>query len=213
MTKYILPSEVAQHNTPEDLWVSFLDHVWDLTSVVKGREHEISVLPIIQNAGRDISHWFNPNTKNIKTRIDPVSELEVPHLPFEGPLLDVPSITPGVGDIPTDDPWWRKEDLQVGTLSKNPRFIRIVNTLTKQEDLIECAGEESLIDILGRFKRINAHAESYTWKFLGKVLVMEKTLDQNGIYDERDTFARLNIDYDTYIPAILIYFNDDLTVA
>jgi hypothetical protein len=89
----------------------------------------------------------------------------------------------------------------------------MLNTLTGLEDMIEVAGEECLNDILVRFKRINAHADSYTWKFQGKVLTMEKTLDWNGILDESSLFARLNLDYDMYIPAIMLYFNDDLTVA
>ena len=212
MTGYILPSEVALHNTSQDCWVSFLDHVWDLTDLVKDRPNDPLVLPIIKAAGTDISHWFNPQTKNIRTRIDDISELEVPNLPMEH-LLDVPDISPSTGLVPSSNPWWRQENRIVGKLSKKPRFIRIVNTLTGLEDVIEVAGEESIEDIRTRFKKINSHADSYTWKFLGRVLVMEKTLDQNGIYDESAKFARLNLDFDMYIPAILIYFNDELTVS
>lgn len=212
MTQYILPSEVALHNTSQDCWVSFLDHVWDLTDLVKDRSNDPLVLPLIKAAGTDISHWFNPQTKDIRTKIDAVTELEVPNLPVEQ-LLDVPNISPAVGTVPPATPWWKQENRIVGKLSKHPRFIRIVNTLTGLEDLLEVAGEESIEDIRTRFKKINAHADSYTWKFLGRVLVMEKTLDQNGIIDESSKFARLNLDYDMYIPAILIYFNDELTVA
>jgi hypothetical protein len=133
-------------------------------------------------------------------------------LPVER-LLHVPKIGAETGTVPPALPWWRDESQIVGRLSKNPRWIRIVNTLTGLEDLLEVAGEEPLWDILARFKKINSHADSYTWKFQNKVLTMEKTLDQNGILDESALFARLNMDYDMYIPAILIYFNDDLTVA
>jgi hypothetical protein len=138
--------------------------------------------------------------------------MEIPHLPGDT-LLDVPKIGAGTGAVPPSLPWWRDETQKIGKLSKNPRWIRIVNTLTGLEDIREVAGEESLNDVLVRFKRINSHAGSYTWKFQGVVLDMEKTLEENGILDESATFARLNMKYDTYIPAILIYFNDDLTVA
>lgn len=210
--KWILPSEVAMHNTGEDCWVSFLDYVWDLTNLVQANKNEPGVLPIIKAAGTDISHWFNPHTKSIRTMIDPVTELETPHLPFTD-LLHVVNVTPNTTEIAVKDPWWRDESQIVGRLSKNPRYIRIVNTLTSKEDPLEVAGEETLLEILGRFKKINSHADSYTWKFQSKTLQMEKTLEENGILDESKKFARLNLDYDMYIPAIMIYFNDDLTVA
>ena len=210
--KWILPSEVAMHNTSDDCWVSFLDHVWDLTKLVQAHKNELGVQPIIRAAGTDISHWFNPSTNDIKTMIDPKTNLEVPHLPVEN-LLHMPNLTPNTTETPVANPWWKDRSQIVGKLSKNPRYIRILNTLTQTEDLLEVAGEETLNDILERFKKINSHAESYTWKFQGNVLKMEKTLDQNGILDESAKFARLGLDYDMYIPAILIYFNDDLTVA
>ncbi|EAY19060.1 Cytochrome b5-like Heme/Steroid binding domain containing protein [Trichomonas vaginalis G3] len=212
MTKWILPSEVALHNTSTDCWVSFLGKVWDLTKLIADNKNDLGIQPIIKSAGTDISHWFNPDTKDIKTRIDPVTELEVPHVPFDC-LLHLPNPTPNTTEIPVAKPWWKDESQIIGQLSKNPRYIRIVNTLTSKEDLIEVAGEETLNDILERFKAINSHADSYTWKFQGNVLKMEKTLEQNGIHDESAKFARLGLDFDMYIPAILIYFNDDLTAA
>ena len=41
---------------------------------------------------------------------------------------------------------------------------------------------------------------------------MAKTLDENGIADESDEFERLGLPNDYYIPALHIYFNDDLTL-
>jgi hypothetical protein len=60
---------------------------------------------------------------------------------------------------------------------------------------------------------LNKHAASYTWKRLGRPLDMEKTLEQNDIPDESKEFLDLNIEEDEYIPAIHLYYNDDLTVA
>ena len=52
-----------------------------------------------------------------------------------------------------------------------------MNTLTKHDDKIEVASEESLNEILDRYLEINSHAASYTWKRLGKVLDMSLNLD------------------------------------
>mgnify|MGYP001557732043 CR=1 FL=1 len=38
--KYYTPSEVAVHNTLEDLWVSFLGKVYDLTPLINKPEHK-----------------------------------------------------------------------------------------------------------------------------------------------------------------------------
>ena len=59
----------------------------------------------------------------------------------------------------------------------------------------------------------NSHARSYTWKFNGKVLGMEKTLDENGVPDESEQFYNLSIDdtNEVCISEVQVYYNDDLT--
>lgn len=42
---------------------------------------------------------------------------------------------------------------------------------------------------------------------------MAKNLAENEIPDETDELLELGIDVDDYIPAIHLYFNDDLTIA
>ena len=42
---------------------------------------------------------------------------------------------------------------------------------------------------------------------------MGKTLEQNDIPDETAEFLDLNIEEDEYIPAVHLYYNDDLTVS
>ena len=87
-----------------------------------------------------------------------------------------------------------------------------------------------------RYLPYNSHAGSYTWKFLGNVLDMNLTLEENNVPDERELYAKLNLvrfpppppfpflsSYvtgawdaqpdDFYAPLIHLYFNDDLTVA
>lgn len=39
---------------------------------------------------------------------------------------------------------------------------------------------------------------------------MDKTLEENGIPDEMDTFTNLGLPANLYIPGIFVYHNDDL---
>jgi hypothetical protein len=84
--------------------------------------------------------------------------------------------------------------------------------LSKQDDIIQVASEETLSEILDRYLPLNDHAASYTWKRLGRPLDMELTLEENGIEDESREFLELDIDEDYYTPAVHLYYNDDLTV-
>ena len=112
------------------------------------------------------------------------------------------------------NPWWEDEHRYcIGRLTKRTRQIRLINTLTKHDDVLEVASEESINEILDRYLILNSHAASYTWKRLGNVLDMSKNLEENGIEDERDELTDLGIHHDEYIPAIHLYFNDDLTIA
>nr|XP_045231333.1 chromodomain-helicase-DNA-binding protein 3 isoform X10 [Macaca fascicularis] len=119
--RYFTPAEVAQHNRPEDLWVSYLGRVYDLTSLAQEYKGNLLLKPIVEVAGQDISHWFDPKTKD------------------------------------------------VGVL-------------------------ESIWEILHRYLPYNAHAASYTWKYEGKNLNMDFTLEENGIRDEEEEFDYLNMD-------------------
>ena len=101
----------------------------------------------------------------------------------------------------------------VGSLTTKGRKIRLINMLTKHEDILEVASEESINEILDRYLEINTHAASYTWKRLGRELDMNKNLSQNDIPDETEELLELGIDLDDYIPAIHLYFDDDLTIA
>ena len=66
-------------------------------------------------------------------------------------------------------------------------------------------------EILKRYLPYNSHATSYTWKYFGKNLDMEKTLEENGVEDEAEEMYQLRMDQDEFLPPINLYFNDDLT--
>ncbi len=111
-------------------------------------------------------------------------------------------------------PWWKdNEKYKIGNLTKRKRKIRIINMLTKHDDILEVACEESMNEILDRYLELNLHAASYTWKRMGKVLDMSLNLEDNGIPDETEELLELGIDLDDYTPAIHLYFDDDLTIA
>jgi len=89
----------------------------------------------------------------------------------------------------------------IGHLTRQTRKIRITNVLSNQSDVLEVSFhytlnfkqisqiycciiqvccEESLADIRERYLKYNSNAKSYTWKSSGRVLNMEKTLEENG---------------------------------
>ena len=88
----ITPAEVAKHNRADDLWVSSYGKVYNLTALVAENPGHL-VQPIIDAAGTDISHWFDPVTKTVKTWIDPETEFETPFTPM-GVFLHCPPPTP-----------------------------------------------------------------------------------------------------------------------
>ena len=169
--------------------------------------------PILKAAGTDISHWFDGKTGAPRTCLDPDLGLPVPYTP-QGRYLHLPPDGPA-SDWNNDFglPWWRNPVRCIGLLSAQTRYIRITNTLTHQEDTLEVATEETLSEILERYIDYNAHARSYTWKRLGRVLDMDLTLHENGIENEEDTFYDLSLPDNYYYPALYLYFNDDLTEA
>jgi len=110
-------------------------------------------------------------------------------------------------------PWWNNtETYCIGRLTKKSRPINIMNTLTKEEHVLDVASEETMNEILDRFLIHNFHAASYTWKRLGKVLDMNLSLAENGIEDDSKECLMLGIDPEEYIPTIHLYFDDDLTI-
>eukprot|EP00656_Telonema_subtile_P026187 TRINITY_DN2816_c0_g2_i11.p1 TRINITY_DN2816_c0_g2~~TRINITY_DN2816_c0_g2_i11.p1 ORF type:complete len:158 (-),score=25.51 TRINITY_DN2816_c0_g2_i11:288-761(-) len=110
-------------------------------------------------------------------------------------------------------PWWRDGSLKIATLSQQQRQVRIVNTLTHHEHVIEVCSEETCGEILERYLDYNKHAGSYTWKRLGNILEMHQTLEENGVVDESESLTELGLPDDYYLPALHLYYNDDLTIA
>lgn len=213
--RYYTPYDVSLHFKSGDLWVVIFGEVFNLTSLVQRNIHSPLCQPLIDNAGKDISHFFNAKTKEPLTKIDTETGKQIYHCPY-GRFLHVPSPDPTSYDEPrVDIPWWRDRNYVIGKLSKKVRKLRIINMLTHQQDVIEVPCEETIEEIQERYLVVNEHASSYTWKTVAnKPLDMEGTLDDNQIFDETERFEELGIPEDEwYIPPILIYFDDDLTEA
>lgn len=209
---YYTPADVAAHNSSHDCWVSYFGNVYDLTPLLAQYSGPLAQ-PIIDAAGTDISHWFDENTGEPKTHVDPVTRLEEVYCPW-GRYIHVPPQGPESNwSTNFGTPWWADNTYFIGRLAARTRKVQMVNLLTKQKNTLEVPVEETCEEIRARYLLHNAHAISYTWKRLGKPLNMQKTLEENGIKDETEEFQRLGIDGDDHIPVIHLYFDDDLTEA
>ncbi|GCB83511.1 hypothetical protein scyTo_0024068, partial [Scyliorhinus torazame] len=60
-SRFFSSREVAVHNSMGDLWVSFLGKVYDLSLLTQQFKGDILLKPILEAAGKDISHWFDEN--------------------------------------------------------------------------------------------------------------------------------------------------------
>ena len=132
-----------------------------------------------------------------------------------GRFLHIPPMIPDSSWDPAQCrlPWWNNDSLRIGQLTEKTRKLRVINLTTGDDDVIEVCSEETMNEILDRYMDLNEHAASYTWKRLGRPLDMDKTLAENDIPDETEEFIDLGIDEESYIPAVHLYYNDDLTVA
>ena len=67
MRRFYTPTEVAQHNTASDCWVSFFFGVYDLSKLLAAQPASQSELcvPIAKVAGCDITNWFDPISQEV----------------------------------------------------------------------------------------------------------------------------------------------------
>ncbi|XP_069502386.1 cytochrome b5 domain-containing protein 1 [Ambystoma mexicanum] len=209
--RFFTPREVSTHTTPKDLWVSYLGKVYDLSPLIAKYAGNVLLKPIIEAGGKDISHWFNPKTKDIRTHIDHMTGCLKYYTP-QGRFIHIPPPLPRTDwDNSFGRPWWKDSSYEAGILSTKTRFIRIINTMTSQQQVLEVCNEETITEILQRYLPYNSHAASYTWKYKGTNLDMDKTLEENGVHDEDEEFYELRMDAAEYMPYLYLYFNDDLT--
>ncbi|KAJ3225610.1 Cytochrome b5 domain-containing protein 1 [Chytriomyces hyalinus] len=213
--RYYTPAEVEAHNAPYDLWLSWHGHVYDLSVLADERRGDPLLVPILKNAGKDISHWFDKKTGDLKTCVNPLTGTVIGYTP-EGRFLHVPPPLPRADwdAYSVQIPWWLdRQQYCIGKLGSRTRKIIIKNTLTQDEHIIEVCIEEKLSAIQDRYMSLNGHAKGYMWKRLGTLLDMNTTLEENGVKDEGLLMEKLGMDEEQYLPTIHLYFSDDLTIA
>ena len=112
MVKYFTNDEIACHNNPEDCWVSIFSDVYNISELIR-ENRGVLANPLIKAAGTSISHWFKENSRDIKTYIDPVRNIEMPYTPY-GRFIHVPPPDPmdRVESVPT--PWWKDTKYIIG---------------------------------------------------------------------------------------------------
>jgi hypothetical protein len=199
--------------------VIVLGKVYDLSPLL-AEDHGLLVDPLVEAAGTDISHWFDRATGDVKTHVDPVSNVTTPYTPM-GRFVHVPSMLPSSAESTegTQAPWWKGSTYVVGTLTARARNIRIVNLLSSHEHIVEVCAENTIEDMQRRYLDFNAHCGSYTWKALMagefRPLDVHKTLQENGVADDGGQLDTLGLDEDSpeMLTTLVLAFNDDLTIA
>ncbi|KAI8434653.1 hypothetical protein MSG28_003186 [Choristoneura fumiferana] len=165
-------------------------------------------MTIIAYAGKDISHWFRGSDWVQYTH--PVACTTTSFRQHGHGFRD--PVTPSTKWRPYEKPWWLDDSLVVGSATARTRPIRITNTVTGSTVTLEVCSEETICEIMMRYLPHNSHMMSYSWRYLGRPICYNRTLEQNGIPDERDRFSEVLLPENLHIPAILVYYNDDLTI-
>ena len=64
LRRYYTPTEIGLHNTADDCWVSFFNEVYNLSKLIQDNYSD-ECRTIIKAAGNDITHWFDPITREV----------------------------------------------------------------------------------------------------------------------------------------------------
>jgi hypothetical protein len=156
--RWFMRKDVALHCHHGDLWLSVLGRVLNLTGLV-AKHSGSSVQPLIDAAGTDVSHWFDPSTGDVRTHVSPLTEHEAPYTPRRNggvAFLHVPDHSRVGSDVeaPPEVPWWRDESLMVGRLTARSRKVRLLNMESTLEVTLEVPSEEIIGDIATRYIKL-----------------------------------------------------------
>lgn len=218
----------------QDCWLVIFDRVLDVSPLF-AEGHGLLAEPMLAAAGGDVSHWFVQNAEDglpdLKTHVDPVSGLRTPYCP-DGRFIHVPELSPRTDSVTESLPWWRNQSYHIGRLSTRARRVRLINTLTSHDHDMTVAAECTVSDVQEKYLGHNAHAGGYTWKSLVRgefrPLDMGKTMHENEVEGAAeaegqaevvpggaDELLKLGMDPDHLdnIPVLMLYFNDNLTIA
>ncbi|XP_071656230.1 cytochrome b5 domain-containing protein 1 [Patagioenas fasciata] len=180
-------------------WVSARGRVLRLGPGLRDRAGDPELRPLLDAAGSDVSHWFDPQTGDPLQRVEPRSGL-VRGVPPGGPPLEPRSDWVP----PRDPPWWGDPRLCVGTVTGTPRHLRLRNNLTGDDIVIEVCGEQAGGLLQGALPW-NTHILGYAWR-CGGVPVSPHLPPPPPDGDDGDGDDG---DGDDSPPTVLLYFADD----
>ena len=197
---YYSLNELAQHNDSTDAWICLFGLIYDITPLVPTGLFQ----QFVNHAGHDLSLFFDEQTHEPRTRIDPQTHQSVP-------LIDHLSAIQAHNSAP----FWQTTDYLIGRLIEHPRLIRLLHSFDPlHPHLLEVDDDETVGQIAKKFLAHNAHVFSYTWRYDGRTLDFHKTLRENGIDNDEVQHEkyiwRSNTDFH---PTIVLHYTDDLTIA
>ncbi len=208
VVQYFTLLDLKKRNTVENYSVSLFGDIYDLTGLIRKNRETKQADNMLKWAGQDITHFFDPKTKNPKQPDNYLLNLKSKREIEKNQLFHF--------DLKERDtsPWYQNNSLVIGKLTKREIKIKIVNTLSYTEDILIVPIEETLNEICDRYLKKNFHAKSYVWKDLdGRVLKMDLDLYENNLGENLEEIDYLDIpEKQIYIPSIFLYFKDDLTI-
>ncbi|XP_055921240.1 cytochrome b5 domain-containing protein 1 [Eupeodes corollae] len=203
MIKYYIYDEIVIHDKIDDFWVNIHRDVIDLTPLLQDRRDSwnLNLEYMLGFGGKDLSSYFykdgtprcetSPQTGKKRVLFPPIVEVTTSDM------------------LRTKEKIWSQDPkYKIGKLTKQERQIRIINTLTGTTQLMKVCEEDTIYDIMVKYKRFyNFHASSYIWKkkpgSKSRRLFFNKTLTENGFFKENHGIP----------PSIWLYYSDDLTIA
>ena len=147
--RYYTKNDVSKHFQSGDLWITMFNRVLDLSPLIQDNFTSALCKPLIDNAGKDISHFFNPKTQEPLTRIDASTGNKVFFTPYGRFLHVLPVQATSEAELMPKNgiPWWRDTKYRIGLLSEKERRVRVINMLTHQEHVVGCPCEETIEEI------------------------------------------------------------------
>jgi Cytochrome b5-like Heme/Steroid binding domain len=106
------------------------------------------------------------------------------------------------------------QHLKVGNLASKSRLIKIVNSLTGNSVSLWIPSTFTILEITQAYAKFNFHVAAYDLRFLGKLLDLSKTLDEQGITDQTAELKRVGLKQDEHAVVLHAEFrNGELDVA
>uniref|UniRef100_A0A336LEN1 CSON010479 protein n=1 Tax=Culicoides sonorensis TaxID=179676 RepID=A0A336LEN1_CULSO len=104
--------------------------------------------------------------------------------------------------------WWQDPTYFIGRITKQPRELRVINTLTATTQKMTVCEEDTLREIQKKYFHYNWNQENYEWRKydpnrnIYSNVCLDKTLTANGFH--------CNEFQKPYSPSLWLFFKDDV---